>query len=350
MASAPTSATAYLPDGNHFLFYDSGKLDSANYTTVVFLHGSAFNAKNFDRVHTHAAANNMRVIALQRRNYPGSSPYTEAEIVEMKNGSKSILDGFAISMAYFINYLAHNLSIPKVSQDRKSGGVALVSWSMAALVAMPLFSDLEVIPSELHPVLEDYVKDLVFYEPSELSLGFNVPENSLYQPFSDPKYETMAEKFMNFVFWVDHYFKFPANWNGDINALDSEKRENCGTFDGWPIGDVMNIIDINAANYDMPFCFEPMQIKIREMTRRVFFDKSLVSRILPQVSCLYISCRSSIYFCHWGAYKFRQMYDEHVAKGERVRPVHFVYLDANHFAHIDHPDELLKAIKGAGEK
>lgn len=232
---------------------------------------SAWYIENFDRVHAHAAANNLRVIALQRRGYPGSSTFTEAEMAEMKSGSNLTLDGFAISMAHFVNYLAYDLSVPKVSGDRKSGGVALVAWSMAALVVMPLLSDFEVIPKELHPVLEDYVKDLIFYgdllyyplnnnlkltkmcsDPSELSLGIVIPENNLYKPLADPKYETMEEKFINFVFWVDHYFKFPANWSGDINALDSEKRENCGTFDGWPKADVLDLIDVNAAAYDMP--------------------------------------------------------------------------------------------------
>lgn len=80
----------------------------------------------------------------------------------------------------------------------------------------------------------------------------SVPKHNLYEPFSDPKCETMEEKYMNFVFWVDHYFKFPANWNGDINEFDGNKRENYGTFDGWPMEDVLDIIDINAAGYEMP--------------------------------------------------------------------------------------------------
>lgn len=105
----------------------------------------------------------MRVIALQRKNYSGSSAFTDAEMSEMKSGSKSILDGFAISLAHFVNYLVQNFSISEVSEDRKSGGIALVGWSNGALVAMSLFSDFEVIPKELHPVLEDYVKDLIFY-------------------------------------------------------------------------------------------------------------------------------------------------------------------------------------------
>lgn len=44
MAPTSTPATAYLPDGNHIFFYDSGAPDSTDYTTAVFIHGFVFHA------------------------------------------------------------------------------------------------------------------------------------------------------------------------------------------------------------------------------------------------------------------------------------------------------------------
>lgn len=75
-----------------------------------------------------------------------------------------------------------------------------------------------------------------------------------------------------------------------------------------------------------------MQSTFKEMTRRAFFDKSLVESNLPNVPVLYISCRRSIWYCAWAAYKFRELYEQHLSKGDTVRPIHFTYLDdGNHF-------------------
>lgn len=98
---------------------------------------------------------------MQRRDYPGSSAYTDAELEDLRNGSKVTIDSWAISMAHLVNYFANNLSVPKLSEDRKSGGIALVAWSMSSATVMALLSDVDVIPKELHSVLEAYLKVVV---------------------------------------------------------------------------------------------------------------------------------------------------------------------------------------------
>jgi len=346
MAAHFTSSTAHLPDGNHFAFTDSGAPASTDYTTLVFFHGSSFHAKTYDFIHEHAAANNTRVIAVQRRDYPGSSAYTDAELEDLRNGSKATIDGWAISVAHLVNYFANNLSIPKVSEDRKSGGIALVGWSMASVTVMALLSDMEVIPKELHPVLETYVKVVVLQDPGNFAFGIETPENKLFAPFDENEDETLEQKFLSWTFWVSGYFNAVENYNGDINGLDGRKRPERGSFDKWKFEDVMTLIEPSVgARSEGPTFVGPMQITVKEITRRVFFDKTLVGSNLPNVPVLYISCRRSIWYCAWAAYKFRELYEQHVSKGDTVRPVHFTYLDdGNHFAHIDIPDQLLKAI------
>lgn len=114
-------------------------------------------------MHAHATTNDARVITVQRKDYPGSSAYTDAELDDLKNGSKSTLDGWAVLMANLVNYFVDNLSIPKISDDRKTGGIALVGWSMGSATAMSIISDIDIIPKDLHPVLEAYIRDVVLY-------------------------------------------------------------------------------------------------------------------------------------------------------------------------------------------
>lgn len=140
---------------------------------MIFFHGTSFHASrqtlspysaictgSFNRIHAHVAANDARVTALQRSYYyPGSSVYTDAEFDDMKSGSKSILDGWAISTAHFVNYIVEKHSMPKSAKIAKVVALGLVNGCNH----LSLFSDLEVILKDLQPVLEDDIKNFIFY-------------------------------------------------------------------------------------------------------------------------------------------------------------------------------------------
>ncbi|KAK7455145.1 hypothetical protein VKT23_011016 [Stygiomarasmius scandens] len=91
-----------LPNGVKLFFTDSGAPSNSNdYTTVVILHGSAFNGSTFEKLHPLAHAHNLHFIILNRRDYRGSSELTGAEIDDLNKGKKEFLDMLAVQMAEF---------------------------------------------------------------------------------------------------------------------------------------------------------------------------------------------------------------------------------------------------------
>lgn len=136
-------------------------------TSSVSVYNKPFKA-SFEGVHIHAAPNNLRFIIVNRRGYPGSTPYTDGELGDIVNNSKVDIDRRAIMTAYFVKYVVDNLSIPKMSADRKTGGIAVVGWSFGSVATLSLFSDLDIYPKDLYPVLEDNVKDVVIMGKSFL--------------------------------------------------------------------------------------------------------------------------------------------------------------------------------------
>lgn len=128
---------------------------------------------SFEAVHVHAAPNNLRFIIVNRRGYPGSTPCTDAELDDIVNRSKAAIDCWAIMTAHFVKYVVDNLAIPKISLDRKTGGIVVAGWSIGSVFALSLLSDFEIYSKDLSSALEDNVKDVVVIGKFFLALEIN---------------------------------------------------------------------------------------------------------------------------------------------------------------------------------
>ncbi|KAF8161114.1 hypothetical protein B0H34DRAFT_653831 [Crassisporium funariophilum] len=234
--AAFSQRTAALPYGIEISYADSGPVPgSTDYTTVILIHGSAFNGHGFEKLHRLAWKRNMRTVALQRREYPGSTRYTDIELDDLRNGRKAFTDGLAHLVASFVHYFVETQDIPQMSADGRSGGVAIVGWSLGTVTAMSLFADPEVIPSDLYTVLERYIKDLILYDPPYISFGYDLPPDSrVHNPWPKPSNgQTTEDLYRSFETWVSSYYNVPINWSGDINALDHRPRGDVATVDSW---------------------------------------------------------------------------------------------------------------------
>ncbi|THV03997.1 hypothetical protein K435DRAFT_650132 [Dendrothele bispora CBS 962.96] len=203
------SQTYTLPNGINIFFTDSGAPpNSDDYTTVVVLHGSAFNGSTFDKIHDYAHKYNIRVVVWNRRDYRGSTELTDAEIDDLNKGKKSFLDMLAAQMADFLKLLIEKEKIPRVQNN--AGGIALMGWSMGAASTMPFFADPAVIKPEIYEILEPYVKNLILLDPPATAIGYQeISTQKIYDPWYDPEYKTPAEQFQNFCSWVSSYYEHP---------------------------------------------------------------------------------------------------------------------------------------------
>lgn len=105
----------------------------------------------------------MRLILFQRKNYPGSTPYTSAEIDDLAQGRKIAIDRLGSILGQFIKYVIDKHHIPRTivnGAGRRTGGVAVVGWSMGSVAALSLFSGCE---DNLVTGLSPYIRDLILY-------------------------------------------------------------------------------------------------------------------------------------------------------------------------------------------
>jgi hypothetical protein len=116
----------------------------------------------FEKTHPLAAKYGVRTIAIQRKDYAGSTRFTDQELDDIRNGRQVFLDQLAVVIGHFLKYVIEGLGIPKVDQDGK-GGIALLGWSMGTSTALTIFNDLNVVLPELHDFLIPYLKNLILY-------------------------------------------------------------------------------------------------------------------------------------------------------------------------------------------
>ncbi|TFK39624.1 hypothetical protein BDQ12DRAFT_603738 [Crucibulum laeve] len=255
-----TSSTAKLPDGNELYFTDSGPVPNSNdYTTLLIFHGSSFHGCFCTRslLHSFAAAHNFRTINVNRKDYPGSTKYADAELEDLKNGRLIFLERLGTLVAYLIDYFIQEGNVPKVNGDRSAGGIVPVGWSMGTATMMALFSNPALIPKEVsRDLLEQYVRDIILYDPPHLSFGYEVPKgHNTYVPWTDPDCKTGEERYKAFNGWVSSYFDEPDGWAGDISALDMRKRTERATMNSWTSEEMAAICDAQAAvRSELPMC------------------------------------------------------------------------------------------------
>ena len=91
------------------------------------------------------AAHNIRLVILNRRDYAGSTKYSEENLKDLVAGDKSFMERLALEVKHFLLWFIDTYRIPKITADRKSGGFAIMGWSMGNATAFSLLGYPDVV-------------------------------------------------------------------------------------------------------------------------------------------------------------------------------------------------------------
>jgi pimeloyl-ACP methyl ester carboxylesterase len=106
-----------------------------------------------------AQPNSLHIICVNRREYPGSSPYSAEDLAIFAEGNEAeraaLLEQQGRDLALFLDGIIDTLSIPK-----SGGGIALIGWSMGTLFLLSLIS-CEMLPADTKARLSSLVHTVV---------------------------------------------------------------------------------------------------------------------------------------------------------------------------------------------
>ncbi len=308
--------------GVHLAYLDTGApAHTSSYTTIFAIHGMVFTNRGylrliptfvsdaqcptviFQKVMSVASSNGVRFVAIQRRPFPGSTPFTDEELnVTLTGGSGDEERDFEIEMrgheiASFVDIFIQNHNLPRVSDDGKSGGASLLGWSVGGAYVVAAIASTETLPVDVQTRLGAYVRSMIVYgsfsastsgfrslhshrvsEAAPLVLGLPTPSQN-WAPLVDT---TMPEdlRLPAFGQWCTGYFDHGNITLSSAHDLDSlswilTTPEYVPTFYKIPVEELDRITRYGSdAATDLPFLFF-FANQLNAVYRKAFNDEGM---------------------------------------------------------------------------
>jgi hypothetical protein len=320
-----------------------------------------------------AAANRVRLILVNRRDYPGSTPLSDAELAEL--GSPDLetraraLAQQGIDIGLFLAWLVREENIPPMVIDRdgnKMGGIALVAWSLAHTPLAGFLAHADKLPADalraLDPCLRSYcifgeLRNVPIITPRKRSTqliphhrntlrladaphgSFGLPTLSKYHPLVEPTYP-MEERVPRFYSWVSTYYTHSdlARRTRDPALLDIAPLPYPAPACARPATlDAVAPAALEAVSWPGPIQGSeallhgiPLGVAF-EQTRRMLLDGD-VGSVLPRCKVVVIWGENTLWEMAGAAWAVEKMYKEREASGKVGRTLEVVEMpEANHF-------------------
>jgi len=174
--------------GTVLAYLDSGIPPNSpkSYNTIFALHGLGFASRKspkklsctnlirlinaldiYKRIMALAPAHNLRIIAINRRGYPGSTPFSESESAIFASGTDqekaNLLQQLGIEINVFIYNFIRKFGLPALSEDTREGGFAVMGWSLGTIFAIETVAVWDALPEEVARRLKNEMRGLILH-------------------------------------------------------------------------------------------------------------------------------------------------------------------------------------------
>ncbi|EMD39248.1 hypothetical protein CERSUDRAFT_47214 [Gelatoporia subvermispora B] len=334
-------------NGIQLSYFDSGIPEgSAQYVTIFAIHGICFARPVFKGIMALAPTANIRLVAINRRGYLGSTPYTfdELEAFQRDDTAKeAFVRSRGLEMALFVDQFIQEHQLPPISVDGKAGWVAVLGWSMGSSFALCAVAHSDALPPESSARLQSHLRTLILLDPPAVPLGMS----HKIAPWSPQLDTTISKKegvaFSTFL--LTAYFK-----HGDLSSRKEEELSRFVPSKYRPA----SIYDMSDADLESMLQAELADISSPDMQyfltcgpqlpasyRKACYDPQVRSSF-PRLKVWEICGEATLSHC-WVAYWAIE--DDNTTHGGDM--VHFKVIDrANHFMHWDDPENTVQVLIG----
>ena len=126
--------------------------------------------ETFIRLLPLAPQYNLRIIAINRREYTDSTPLNEDDLSLLFSSDaedhKQFLRSRGLEIARFLAWVISELRIPAVNpqgEEASGGGLALLGWSLGSITTLAFLRHLPSFPKDLVDKLAPYLKTFIMY-------------------------------------------------------------------------------------------------------------------------------------------------------------------------------------------
>ncbi|KAL1748052.1 Alpha/Beta hydrolase protein [Schizophyllum fasciatum] len=204
-----------------FSYIDSGApAGEENYPTFILLHGHTFYRDVWRPMFDLAPAHRARLIAVDRRGYGASTPYTPDEQQLISHGPDharlAFMEKEAEALLRFVDAAIARCALPP--------RVVLVAWSAAVAYSYPLLGALARLPPASQQRVRDAVTGLVFFDPPVTAWGLSCPP--MYMPITDESIPLGRTRGDACNRWFSIYWHHKSTDSHDPTTLCATEEEN----------------------------------------------------------------------------------------------------------------------------
>lgn len=110
-----------------------------------------------------ASADNTRLIIVDRREYKGSTKYTDADIDDLHAGRSIFMERIGQEIANFLLWIVDTQNTPRSGPGRRSGGLVVLGWSLGNATTLAFLGQTDAIPRASYGKLEPYLRHFILY-------------------------------------------------------------------------------------------------------------------------------------------------------------------------------------------
>ena len=151
-----------LYTGSYFIVVDCLTVGDQAYPLKVPLIPAVF-----ERILPLATSRGIRVVCINRRDYPGSTLCTTDELKVIYDRSDeeraAFLNARGVEIALFLDSLIDVLGLPAPTEDGTNGGLELMGWSMGTMFVMCTAASIPSFPPHVQTRLQLYVRRMILF-------------------------------------------------------------------------------------------------------------------------------------------------------------------------------------------
>ncbi|KAI0052195.1 hypothetical protein FA95DRAFT_1586852 [Auriscalpium vulgare] len=351
-------STLPVSDKGTYLYYeDTGPLERP-YTTYILVHGTAVHGAIFHRLLPFAQSKKLRLVLVNRRDYPGSSPITDEELAPITppNATNDTQAAFVrsrgVEIAEFLARFIREKDVPPVQHvdGRTIGGLALIGWSSANGTLAGMFGNLDAVRTEARETVGPYLRNYIHFDGPRWALGFPHLE-PFSRPFANPDL-TDDDRMVVFGEWVSAYYqhpflsrasyaRVPSDLTSDIPA--NPPPDKVATFARMSQEEKDGVLSRYALFHSemRVRAIDPAVFK-RNMLRAFFGDDGALMA-WRDTRVQFLQCSESLWETMSVMWEVESEYQRRRQAGDRKgRSMEFHLMrDANHIPMWDQPERLL---------
>ncbi|KIJ45941.1 hypothetical protein M422DRAFT_166044 [Sphaerobolus stellatus SS14] len=336
--------TLAITEDREYFYRDSGAPNESSYKTLIIVHGHTFHSGIFERLFPLAKSRALRLICVNRRAYPDTTPYTPEELSIMNNGSEDerveLFQKLGVELALFVASVIDKCQLPK------DGEIGFVSWSLGNIFGLCFLSAIDRVPEDIRNTIQKHVKTIILWDPPSAALGTLAPEVAWEPPVFDESIP-LEQRNAAFVVWVSGY------WNHQNLASHDFAQINCRDH----VSDsglkptivslaesqaLVSVADPTAGDKGENILVWDFYRKIiHKIARKAFLDPK-IREMWSNAKFWNILCTMSPWNIVHGTWVLQDLMKE---RGDVENPMKFKQIEnANHFAMWDDPEKAIAAL------